>query len=82
MYLSTSANCGIATTANVQKVVRQIGIEENNRDYLRFRCLKKTPNAEEEMLKIKQVPITRKPFGTAANLFMLKATPLHHFPQI
>ncbi|XP_049517810.1 uncharacterized protein LOC125943208 [Dermacentor silvarum] len=72
----------IAITADVQKAFLQIGIQEPDRDALRFLWFDSTPISSEHVPKIVEYRMTRVPFGTTASPFLLSATLQYHFKHI
>ncbi|XP_049523124.1 uncharacterized protein LOC119452753 [Dermacentor silvarum] len=72
----------IGITADVQKAFLQIGIQEPDRDALRFLWFDSTPMSSEHVPKIVEYRMTRVPFGTTASPFLLTATLQYHFKHI
>ncbi|XP_064470264.1 uncharacterized protein LOC135385017 [Ornithodoros turicata] len=68
----------IAITADVRKAFLQIGIKEEDRDFLRFLWFSTPPTPGHEMPPVEEWRMTAVPFGTAASPFLLAATLSHH----
>ncbi|XP_064485992.1 uncharacterized protein LOC135398516 [Ornithodoros turicata] len=68
----------IAITADVRKAFLQIGIKQEDRDFLRFLWFANSPALNNEELKLEEWRMTRVPFGTTGSPFLLAATLSHH----
>ncbi|GBM98500.1 hypothetical protein AVEN_170893-1, partial [Araneus ventricosus] len=66
----------IAFSADIDKVFLQIGIKENERDFLRFLHFDKNNDNE-----LKCFRMTRVPFGVTCSPFILSATIKHHIKK-
>lgn len=69
----------IGITSGIQKAFLQIFVKKVDRNALRFLWLVDTSETGEMMPPIKEISITRVPFVSTGNLFLLNATLLHHF---
>ncbi|XP_064479339.1 uncharacterized protein LOC135392562 [Ornithodoros turicata] len=68
----------VALTADIQKAFLQIGIQNCDRDALRFLWFSQVPTTDEHEQEIECWRMTRVPFGTTASPFLLGATLRHH----
>ncbi|GBL57200.1 hypothetical protein AVEN_158502-1, partial [Araneus ventricosus] len=66
----------IAFSADIEKAFLQIGIKENERDFLRFLYFDKNNDNELKCLRM-----TRVPFGVTCSPFILAATIKHHIKK-
>ncbi|GBM20678.1 hypothetical protein AVEN_150654-1 [Araneus ventricosus] len=66
----------IAFSADIEKAFLQIGIKENERDFLRFLYFDKNNDNE-----LKCFRMTRVPFGVTCSPFILAATIKHHIKK-
>ncbi|GBN34828.1 hypothetical protein AVEN_61683-1, partial [Araneus ventricosus] len=66
----------IAFSADIEKAFLQIGIKENERDFLRFLYFDKNNDN-----KLKCFRMTRVPFGVTCSPFILAATIKHHIKK-
>ena len=66
--------------ADITKAFLQIGLNERDRDVLRFLWLKERP-APNEDLKLAILRMTRVPFGATSSRFLLAATIRHHLKK-
>ena len=70
----------VAMMADITKAFLQIGLNERDRDVLRFLWFKERP-APFEDLKLAIMRMTRVPFGATASPFLLAATIRHHLKK-
>ncbi|XP_064486179.1 uncharacterized protein LOC135398725 [Ornithodoros turicata] len=72
----------IAITADVRKAFLQIGIKQEDRDFLRFLWFANSPALNNEERELEEWRMTRVPFGTTASPFLLAATLSHHLDKM
>lgn len=70
----------VAMMADITKAFLQIGLNERDRDVLRFLWFKERP-APYEDIKVAIMRMTRVPFGASASPFLLAATIRHHLKK-
>lgn len=70
----------VAMMADITKAFLQIGLNERDRDVLRFLWFKERPTPYEE-IKVVIMRMTRVPFGASASPFLLAATIRHHLKK-